>query len=339
MNVISEYFAEIKLISTPEDLCSQTNFFFKGKNEQVYLLSHKPEPEPLNIVESDKYDIAFWYKRFSVLTIVGDKNVFEDDSFLYFFSSINFIKEDIFIFIVDKQSALAKEVLPLWQLVFNLLQLQNFTILEKLQTEYGNLISQLLHDVTSLMELNKSNEQEVLEKIEYQKKVNRNLLFYVRGLDLFKSSIAIKDLLRDSLALIGINLQDINVHFENPSLSIYIDVELVSTAINEIVKNALHYTNNNYSRITISINSQKSHSPFLKHKWLVIEINDQGSGIPEDFIHYIKNPFFTTTKQIGFTGFGLANAEKIIRAHNGKIGVTSKEGTNINLFIPQLTYD
>jgi signal transduction histidine kinase len=55
-----------------------------------------------------------------------------------------------------------------------------------------------------------------------------------------------------------------------------------------------------------------------------VRISDNGSGIPEDKIGRIFNPFFTT-KEKG-TGLGMAISRKIVEAHEGTIEVGSEVG-------------
>lgn len=55
-----------------------------------------------------------------------------------------------------------------------------------------------------------------------------------------------------------------------------------------------------------------------------ISIGDRGCGIPEDLMHRLFNPFFTT-RATG-TGLGLAIAHRVIDAHGGDIVVGSREG-------------
>ena len=53
---------------------------------------------------------------------------------------------------------------------------------------------------------------------------------------------------------------------------------------------------------------------------LVIEVADNGPGIPEDQVHVIFEPFFSTKGSRG-TGLGLAVTQKIVREHGGDITV------------------
>jgi len=56
----------------------------------------------------------------------------------------------------------------------------------------------------------------------------------------------------------------------------------------------------------------------------VVRVRDNGSGIPEDKLGRIFNPFFTT-KEKG-TGLGMAISKKIVEAHAGAMDVTSEVG-------------
>lgn len=66
----------------------------------------------------------------------------------------------------------------------------------------------------------------------------------------------------------------------------------------------------------------------------VITVSDNGSGIPEDKLQTIFEPYFTT-KSTG-TGLGLAMVRQIIEGHNGHIQVksTSTEGTVMEVMLP-----
>ena len=57
-----------------------------------------------------------------------------------------------------------------------------------------------------------------------------------------------------------------------------------------------------------------------------VRIRDNGSGIPQEAIEKIFNPFFTTKPTDKGTGLGLAISNDIVRQHGGTISVTSEAG-------------
>jgi signal transduction histidine kinase len=78
-------------------------------------------------------------------------------------------------------------------------------------------------------------------------------------------------------------------------------------------------------RITITTASENS--------GVRLEIADNGSGIPEEIIDKIFNPFFTT-KEVGKgTGLGLHIVYGIINKHGGRIEVKSEVGKGTNFII------
>lgn len=66
---------------------------------------------------------------------------------------------------------------------------------------------------------------------------------------------------------------------------------------------------------------------------VVIEVEDDGCGIPAENMSRLFDPFFTTRPK--GTGLGLAIAYEIVRAHGGYIEVTSEEGvgTRVKIYL------
>lgn len=68
---------------------------------------------------------------------------------------------------------------------------------------------------------------------------------------------------------------------------------------------------------------------------ILVEIGDNGPGIPAEVLPHIFDPFFTTKGVGEGTGLGLDTACRIVRNHNGEIHVTSQPGdTRFKVYLP-----
>ncbi|EMO56458.1 GHKL domain protein [Leptospira santarosai str. CBC1416] len=70
-------------------------------------------------------------------------------------------------------------------------------------------------------------------------------------------------------------------------------------------------------------------SVFPQNDFVVVEIEDDGPGIPVKIQDRIWDPFFTTKDQGEGTGLGLGIAKGIVEKHKGKITLTSHPGKTI----------
>ena len=75
---------------------------------------------------------------------------------------------------------------------------------------------------------------------------------------------------------------------------------------------------------------------YLSPAELVIEVSDNGCGIPPENIPHLAEPFFSTNLASEGTGLGLAIAHSIITRHGGRIEVESRvgEGTTFRVVLP-----
>ncbi|MEI7490724.1 MAG: HAMP domain-containing sensor histidine kinase [Bacteroidota bacterium] len=123
--------------------------------------------------------------------------------------------------------------------------------------------------------------------------------------------------------------KSIKVKFENPGkrLKIYIDRPKIEQVLTNLLTNSIKYSFPK-SKITISIES----SP----QKVRVSVNDQGQGIKEEELGKLFKPFQKTstrsTNGEKSTGLGLLIVKKIVEAHKGEIGVTSKFGVGSEFF-------
>lgn len=68
---------------------------------------------------------------------------------------------------------------------------------------------------------------------------------------------------------------------------------------------------------------------YTERQQVCVEVEDNGSGIPEEDQTRIFEPFFTTKPMGEGTGMGLELVQKIVERHNGSIKLASKPGCTI----------
>ncbi|NSW93861.1 MAG: HAMP domain-containing histidine kinase [Bacteroidales bacterium] len=115
---------------------------------------------------------------------------------------------------------------------------------------------------------------------------------------------------------------------EGKEFSLKGDPEQFSIAVGNIIDNSLKYCSNQ-PEILIHIKSSGDH--------LIIEISDNGPGIPQEyqkkiFDKYFRIPSGDLQKKEGF-GLGLYHSQQIIKKMKGKITVNSMKGNGLKVTI------
>jgi diguanylate cyclase (GGDEF)-like protein len=118
----------------------------------------------------------------------------------------------------------------------------------------------------------------------------------------------------------------INIHNIDDSILIVMDRDKIVQVLINLVRNALEAMDEP-GHIYIQVKQMDT-------KYILIEIQDTGKGIPEDELPKIFDPFYTT-KEEG-TGLGLSICHKIIEDHGGILSVKSivNEGTLFTITLP-----
>jgi signal transduction histidine kinase len=111
------------------------------------------------------------------------------------------------------------------------------------------------------------------------------------------------------------------------NLTVFADASLLSQALQNLLSNALKYTNHGQ----INIGAQVTDESAIE-SW----VSDTGAGIPEERIGRIFDKLETDPVRKGGLGLGLAIVKQVIEAHGGKITVESKlgEGSTFRFTLP-----
>lgn len=147
--------------------------------------------------------------------------------------------------------------------------------------------------------------------------------------------IAEIDLIGLIKAVVALFDSDANIHVElelNTSeerILIPGDKEMLLRVLNNLVSNGIQAVAlNNPAKIVIAVETNE--------ELAFVRVKDNGTGIPEDQVQTIFEPYFTT-KSTG-TGLGLAMVKQIVETHHGSIEIeqTSGEGTTVLVILPKI---
>lgn len=88
--------------------------------------------------------------------------------------------------------------------------------------------------------------------------------------------------------------------------------------------------------VTLTTELQRDRATVHPGDYVVIEVEDTGTGIPPDKLPHIFEPFFTTKKQGEGTGLGLSTVYGIIKQTGGFVFVDSTpgQGTKFTIYLP-----
>ena len=168
----------------------------------------------------------------------------------------------------------------------------------------------------------------VLQDVDRITKVIQSMLSFARPATMNIATHTAEELIDEALTLVQPRLRgkQIEVSKQLPhQLTLSVDKQQILQVLLNILNNAVDALSNGGAiRITTGMlplaNKNNSSEPSLA----IIEIADNGPGVPAAARPRLFDPFFTTKPE--GTGLGLSISQKIVRDHNGFISVSSVEG-------------
>lgn len=157
----------------------------------------------------------------------------------------------------------------------------------------------------------------------------------VRALERFGSSMAVRQRETVKVAdLIEAASTAYALERSGAKPALHVDAEDVSIVVDRIgmqrVLSGLLHNAAEAGATTIGVQARRDADA------LVLEITDDGAGIPANIRPRIAEPFFTTRRDEGHNGLGLTLAAELLSIHGGAMAIDDNEpgGTRVTLHLP-----
>ncbi len=185
----------------------------------------------------------------------------------------------------------------------------------------------LFNTVRKTSDLTEKDIDIVLSEVSYMDNILSRFISSTRSDDLSVNEENLNEIIKETLALIHIQLekQGVEVDFISAPLpAVLVNRSIFGQALLNLFINAMEaMVDGGVLSVRTSIGGQ----------WLSLKIKDTGAGIPQKLQDRIFEPFFTTKPE--GTGFGLFIIESIISSHHGKLDFRSDgNGTVFTIMLP-----
>ncbi|MBW2669800.1 MAG: PAS domain-containing sensor histidine kinase, partial [Deltaproteobacteria bacterium] len=192
---------------------------------------------------------------------------------------------------------------------------------------FATYFKERYHDVPE----NQQISNLMIQEVDRLNRVVGQLHEFSRPIKISRKSIPIEAFLKNSLKLIERQASeakiDIKTRFDPEIDTAFFDSDRINQVLLNLYLNAIESMGNEG---TVTVTLEKN----MKKDGIEIRVSDTGTGISENDLAHIFDPYFTT-KASG-TGLGLAIVHNIVEAHGGEIKVKSRlgQGTTAIILLP-----
>jgi len=186
---------------------------------------------------------------------------------------------------------------------------------------------------TSLEEPVRRGLETILSESERAARIVRNLLTFARKRQTTRAMVDVNQVVRETLALRAYEQRVTNIAVIDALAAglpnVFADGHQVQQVLLNLVINAEQAMLSANGRGILVVRTWHN----ADQESVILEINDDGPGIPDDLQPKIFDPFFTT-KEVGKgTGLGLTVAYAIVQEHGGRIRLESRPGVGASFYV------
>ena len=185
----------------------------------------------------------------------------------------------------------------------------------------------------SLDSVTRRGIETILSESERAAKIVRNLLTFSRKRHTTRSMVDLNQVIRETLALRAYEQRVSNITAINGLASglprVFADPHHLKQVLLNLIINAEQAMLSANGQGTLIVRSW--HDP--ERDLVVLELTDDGPGVPDDVQAKIFDPFFTTKAVGKGTGLGLTVAYAIMQDHGGRIRIRSETGEGASFLV------
>ncbi len=208
--------------------------------------------------------------------------------------------------------------------------------------DFNNLLTAILGNLSLARDLipHYSEAAQIIEAAEASAEkgqdITSQLLVYAKGGIPDKKISSIKKLTKETaLFLLKGSRVDYSIEIAPKLHKIHMAEGIFNQILTNVILNAKQAITED-GKITITARNvlvdERFNLPLANGTYVLITVSDNGSGIPQDQLSKIFDPYYTT-KNTG-SGLGLTSVLSLLKKHGGYITINSKvhEGTRVNLY-------
>ena len=164
-------------------------------------------------------------------------------------------------------------------------------------------------------------------------RIVRNLQMFVRKRHTTRTTVDLNQVVRETLALRAYEQRAANVALVEALAAglppVFVDPHQIQQIVLNLLINAEQAMIEAHGRGTLVLRSWQD----PERDAVLLEVRDDGPGVPEDVQTRVFDPFFTTKVVGKGTGLGLTVAYAIAQEHGGRISIASTAGRGASFFL------